>query len=622
MSALKTTTLAVIGFVALVGVGCSSSKKINVGTPCVLNSDCNNPLSCTYGTCHEACRSTGDCSQSGAECTKVGGLGVCLVPTERVCTVANPTCAAPLVCAIDLQCRDTCTTAATDCMGAQACVSGVCADPADLTNGQLPVKNSALDAGIDAGSIAVGKDASSTETNSDAAVDAPASSGSGGSAGTGGSGSGGAGAGSGGVGAGGLDAGAPGTGGTGGGVSCANPQMTFGFPAQGDSNPNFQSGVGARTADDLFVLSAYLGPDPTVDSGAGTISAVYVQSFDAKTSASKGPAHLLLYPPVLGLFSGNLVANTMFLYSAATSPTGQIAFLYVVQWAQSQGLYAAFWDPSAGAGPPSVVLLETNHPLSQPNVIWSNARNAFVTSWRYSVAGVWAVQVRDFSTAGLGVAGNTSIVPTDVPSGAVHGGGGVTLGCCDFQGSVAESGNLLGVAYQEGDTNDPLLTILDTVGNQVGASLQVGTANGNWVALAGTPKGFVYFYDQNSPSGVAQSFLPTSGPTGVVGAPADAGTFTAVSFPGSARASNARAVGDNVGAGATGGAGVALLYGNGASFAYVSADGTVRQGPAQVFAHTYSGGDEVSLTSFNGSFVISLYSANVHSTQVAASGCP
>jgi len=54
---------------------------------------------------------------------------------------------------------------------------------------------------------------------------------------------------------------------------------------------------------------------------------------------------------------------------------------------------------------------------------------------------------------------------------------------------------------------------------------------------------------------------------------------------------------------------------------YIGADGGSRQGPNSVFAHTFAGSDDFAMTNLNGSFVVSLYSATNHFTQVAASGC-
>jgi hypothetical protein len=41
---------------------------------------------------------------------------------------------------------------------------------------------------------------------------------------------------------------------------CPNPQTTFGFTGQGDSNPNFTSGVGALGTNLMYIFSGYIGP--------------------------------------------------------------------------------------------------------------------------------------------------------------------------------------------------------------------------------------------------------------------------------------------------------------------------------------------------------------------------
>ena len=66
---------------------------------------------------------------------------------------------------------------------------------------------------------------------------------------------------------------------------------------------------------------------------------------------------------------------------------------------------------------------------------------------------------------------------------------------------------------------------------------------------------------------------------------------------------------------------MALLYPNGVSFAYVNPDGVGHQGPTTVLPHTVASGDYTSMTNFGGSFVVSLYAAANHQTQIAASGC-
>lgn len=101
---------------------CSSQKTQVPGKPCVINSDCQDPLSCSWGTCHEACRTDGDCA-GGARCVwdKAGNTAaagspagdvstpvrVCLTGTDDRCTY-NSACASPLVCGRDLHCRNEC----------------------------------------------------------------------------------------------------------------------------------------------------------------------------------------------------------------------------------------------------------------------------------------------------------------------------------------------------------------------------------------------------------------------------------------------------------------------------------------------------------------------------------
>ncbi|MGO9832906.1 MAG: hypothetical protein ACLP1X_01690 [Polyangiaceae bacterium] len=429
--------------------------------------------------------------------------------------------------------------------------------------------------------------------------------------------------------------------GSGGGTdasnSCPSAQTQFGITAQGDVNTNFQSGVGARTATDLYIFSGYVGPDPTADAGAPTINATYVQAFDAQTAVSKGPAQLLFVQP--NLINSDFGGYVSALYSTAVSPTGQIALVYRANHNGNTdiGLYAAFLDSAVDAGTGSdggvaglqvknIVLLETVWMTGQPYVIWSDASQAFVISWFYHPGpgdpgpGA-AVAVAKFLVGGQAAGGSTNPVPTNDPNGYVYNPTlGYALVPSSVSGSVGESGNLLGVAYLDTPGNNPGITVLDSVGNQVGSSFElVPDAGGGWSAVGGTSNGFVYVYDKASPSSVAEIFLPTSGDAGVIGS-GDAGAFPTFSFTGGARANAARAIAD--GTGGVGGVGLALLYPTQVSFAYVNADGVGHQGPETVFAHTYNDGDEVSMTNVAGSFVVSLYDSSTRSTKVAASGCP
>ena len=77
--------------------------------------------------------------------------------------------------------------------------------------------------------------------------------------------------------------------GAGGSSACASPQTSFGAIGQGDSNPNFLSGVGALGTNVMYIFSSYMSL-----ASAGAVSQeIYVQSFDPKSGASKGPSQSL-----------------------------------------------------------------------------------------------------------------------------------------------------------------------------------------------------------------------------------------------------------------------------------------------------------------------------------------
>ena len=124
---------------------CSSSKKIDVGGTCILNSDCTGSLVCTSGLCHIACRASTDCP-AGQSCMKTSDSAVCVLPAEVTCS-ATSSCKNSLLCAPDQHCRTACISA-TNCTTNQVCASNFCADPndPDLVNGQIP-PTAAPDAG-------------------------------------------------------------------------------------------------------------------------------------------------------------------------------------------------------------------------------------------------------------------------------------------------------------------------------------------------------------------------------------------------------------------------------------------------------------------------------------------
>ena len=113
------------------GIGCSDQRTTPPGKACIINSDCNNPLSCSFGKCHEACRANGDCPNGGrcvwnGPAPEDGGVStesirICLL--EHECTL-NSGCLDPLVCGRDLECRNECE-ADRDCPHmTDRCVTG------------------------------------------------------------------------------------------------------------------------------------------------------------------------------------------------------------------------------------------------------------------------------------------------------------------------------------------------------------------------------------------------------------------------------------------------------------------------------------------------------------------
>ena len=154
-----------------------SSTTPPVGTMCVQNSECNNPLSCSFGSCHEACKETRDCPL-GQRCVKdATGFNVCQLPTEQRCTY-NSECKQPLVCASDFQCRNQCVMD-VDCTKGQKCVESVCADPAEIDpiTGKLkpgtPPIMSMVDAGVDGAAPSDGGSLGDTMMSVDTGVTTP-----------------------------------------------------------------------------------------------------------------------------------------------------------------------------------------------------------------------------------------------------------------------------------------------------------------------------------------------------------------------------------------------------------------------------------------------------------------
>src|ERR1022692_4873482 len=309
-------------------------------------------------------------------------------------------------------------------------------------------------------------------------------------------------------------AGAQGNGGSGAGGSsaCANPQLTFGKIATGDTNPYFTSGVGARTATDLLVFNGYQGPAPGADGGGPSVPYVYVQAFDRSTGTSKGHAQVLF--PV-----ADPTREYVSVEAAAVAPTGEIALLYSHA---NNPLYAAFLAPATGAdaGVAGLTVLQSNVVVSpvfthsggtteSAHVFWSNATQSFVMSW---VGDAYTESIGEFSATGQNM-GSVAAVHTDNGTTA----GNVTESC------AGASGDLLAIDWLSGipGKNQTGITVYDTSGTQVGGFTYVASQPNGLAELAGTANGFVLVYAPET-GGLTTTgvFIPAT-----AGGLADAGTF-------------------------------------------------------------------------------------------------
>ena len=616
----------------LAATACSSSKKIDLGGTCSINSDCTNPQSCAFGKCHQQCNDIRDCPH-GDRCVSVNGVGVCQLPAEASCSGTGK-CDPSLLCAGDNICRTPCTAAGTCSLASQTCgVDGTCMDPNEsaVLNGDGGVKTDAPALGTDAPAV-TGKDAGAG-TGNDAPLpgadgpvvaidgptlgkDGPASANGdvGGGADvpvTGGGGSGGGGGASGGAGG-------------GGGTVTVCPQTQFGLVADGDSNQYFTSGVGLRTANQLLIFSGYRGPDPKASADAGTstipsVVQVYVQAFDPGTAQSQGPAQPLFTLQYVSPWGGNNMPQRVGLIGAI-SPIGQVALLYY----NTSGIGVAFLGTAAGdagVAPGNLqvirqVQLEVSGPGALPphaHAVWSVEFNAFIFSYLLPSEN-GPLHVRKFFSDGRPVGGDTDGVPSTDPNNYVGDHGWAV---------VTNPNPYLGVLYGTGsygsDMGAPYLTVLDTQGNQVGQtfSLEANPKPTSWIAGAATSTGYVVFYDQG---GIQASFLSLDAKGNVpAGQYTDAGVPEGFHFSGTEAANDAIALNDDVGG--AGGVGLGIMYSGSVSFAYVAADHS-HFGPAKVLAHAANGADYITISNTAGSFAVSLWSEAEQRTYVAATTCP
>src|SRR5579862_5966586 len=207
----------VVGLVLLAAAASScSSSAVALDQGCSINSDCAAQLVCTFGRCHDQCKTSRDCA-SGERCIVSASGGVCQLAQDSTCA-AGYLCPIGEVCGADQQCRVQCVGGG--CITGDYClISGAtsaCYSPSSPAD-----EPSLLMAGIlSADGALIGSDGSSATGASSGADGSEA---------------------------------ATGPGGGGGGDAtvetnaCLSAQTQFGNTARGDSNPNFTSGVGVRT---------------------------------------------------------------------------------------------------------------------------------------------------------------------------------------------------------------------------------------------------------------------------------------------------------------------------------------------------------------------------------------
>jgi hypothetical protein len=613
--------LTSIGLTAIMAASCSgSSKKLDLGGQCVHNSDCNDPLSCQFATCHQQCVVSRDCP-TGQQCVAaVDGSGVCQTPTEAACSAANPVCGGALVCYANSTCVNACTSAKKCPLTSQTCVNNAyCLGP-ELANSDAGAAGAGggVDAGVD-GAAGIGGSTGPTggSGGSDAGVDVPITTLRDGAIGSGGAGSGGQ-----------LDAGTgsfghdSGTAGASGNLCTPGQAPTnFGNVANGDPNPNYTSGVGLLTATEFLTFSGYVGPASTDggvadDAAAASVNRIDAQHFDPITGNTKGSATPLL---TAGGDGGGLRIN-----GADIAPSGEIAIIYGVHATNGWGMFLTFLDKDlAPKKTTQFVAWGSAFKSLSAHVKWLNGE--FVASSMFqpdSGKSTINIKLGKFGADGSN-AGSTNAIPTDDPSNGAFddclGGYGAT-----GEGEVAFSGGRFAVGYfsaaQTGDP--PYLTIVDALGAGIGSpvSLQSTKPSSQFVAVAGTLNGFVTVYNGRTSSdawALLATYVPnsTSGDAGVV--PLGA-TYTFLGRD----VNTTCPIGQTSGSTDGTGAGFAILYPSGVSFLYFGEDGSPRgQEQTVLYEAKVTGGEEVQVTNFGGTFTVSLYSDGEHLTRVVASTC-
>jgi len=320
-------------------MGCSNRKTPVPGATCVLDSDCENPLSCSFEKCHEACRANGDCP-GGERCVWTGPSldgGSAGTTTARICLLdphcaLDSTCPRPLVCGRDLECRNECE-ADIDCPNeTYRCVIGgpngekVCAEPESVDPGNGELK--APDGGAASGTGGRG----GTEGGGGAGGSTGAVGGAAGTGGSNGGGTGGAGgrAGQGGTGGGGR-AGQGGTGGGGGAGAAGGASGAGGAAGSGTAGASGTAGgtpdAGGGTGGPIIVTEV----EPNNDRDAAVPYTVGTQVMAMSMSGDSD--YFALTPPPEDLAGGyyqvrisNVGAGNVHLIVYSATDNGKIGF--------------------------------------------------------------------------------------------------------------------------------------------------------------------------------------------------------------------------------------------------------------------------------------------------------
>ena len=142
--------------IAVLLIACSGGAKAPPGKVCLMNSECQSPLICTFGKCHAACAEARDCP-TGQLCVKSALGAVCQLPGETSCR-SGAECQAPLTCAPDGVCRTDCSSDSSCPTPTQKCLPDrICAEPDEIDLSGARLKNAPItpgsgpDGGADAG---------------------------------------------------------------------------------------------------------------------------------------------------------------------------------------------------------------------------------------------------------------------------------------------------------------------------------------------------------------------------------------------------------------------------------------------------------------------------------------